>query len=125
MVARDLAPEKEAVYRNSALRRLAQERDERRHLQKQAWASAYRAAELLRCQFHATRLTVFGSLIRPDCFNRWSDVDLAAWGIAPEDTLRAIGAVMDLDLPVEVNLVVVETCKPGLLRVIEEEGVEL
>lgn len=50
---------------------------------------------------------------------------IAAWGIRPECTFRAIGAVMDMDADIEVNLVDVEACRPWLLAVIEREGIEL
>ncbi|MEO7841038.1 MAG: hypothetical protein ABIU06_16985 [Anaerolineales bacterium] len=52
-------------------------------------------------------------------------MDVAAWGIPPELTFRAIGAVMDLDSSFEVNLVDVNTCSPSLLKVIEHQGVDL
>jgi hypothetical protein len=64
-------------------------------------------------------------LVHEGCFTLWSDVDIAAWGIAPEDTFRAIGAVMDLGGDIEVNLVDMGACRPSIRAVIEREGVEL
>ena len=58
-------------------------------------------------------------------FTRWSDVDIAAWGLAAEDTFRAIGAVMDLETDVPVNLIDVDTAHPSLLAAIEREGIAL
>jgi hypothetical protein len=58
-------------------------------------------------------------------FTLWSDVDIAAWDIQPQDTLRAIGAVFDLDADIQVNLVDVGTASTELLHQIEREGVEL
>jgi hypothetical protein len=52
-------------------------------------------------------------------------VDIAAWRLRPEDTFRAIGAVMDLNSDIEVNLVDVQVCSASLLEAIEREGVEL
>jgi len=63
--------------------------------------------------------------VTPDGFTLWSDVDIATWGIRPEDTLRAIGAVLDLDTESEVNLVDISTARPAVLRRIEQEGMEL
>jgi len=60
-----------------------------------------------------------------DCFHLWSDVDIAAWGIAPKDTFRAMDAAWQLDEEIEVNLVDVNCCKPAILASIEKEGVEL
>ncbi|MCL0092626.1 nucleotidyltransferase domain-containing protein [Dehalococcoidia bacterium] len=79
----------------------------------------------MRERFRARRVVVFGSLVHEACFTPWSDVDLAAWGLRPEDTFRALGAVQYLDADIEVNLIDVATCSPSLLAVIELEGVEV
>lgn len=84
-----------------------------------------RAAMLLRGQFGATRGVVFGSLVRQGCFTRWSDVDIAVWGIYPEKTFLAIYAVAHMDEEIEVDLVDVKACRPSLLTAIELEGIEL
>jgi predicted nucleotidyltransferase len=120
-----LTPEKLAIYRATAERRREQEKPELTRRLEQAWSVARQAAQLLREQFTVTRVAVFGSLTRESGFTRWSDVDIAAWGIAPEDTFRAIGAVMDLDTEIVVNLVDVNTCRPSLLRAIEQDGIDL
>lgn len=114
-----------ARYRKEALRRQEQLQPERLRLQEEAWVIARRAADLLREKFGVTRIVVFGSLVHPGCFTRWSDIDLAAWGIAPEDTLRAIGAVMDLETPYEINLVDIQTARPAILKIIEREGIDI
>ncbi|WP_412709816.1 hypothetical protein [Atrimonas thermophila] len=33
---------------------------------------------------------LFGSLVHEECFTLWSDVDLAVWGLRPEDTFKAM-----------------------------------
>jgi len=121
----ELAPEKIAMYRAAAKRRRQQEESVLVRRQEKAWQVARQAAALLREQFGVSRVVVFGSLVRQHGFTRWSDVDIAAWGIAPEDTFRAIGAVMDLVTEIPVNLVDVNTVHPSLLTVIERDGVEL
>ncbi|MFN2106397.1 MAG: nucleotidyltransferase family protein, partial [Candidatus Promineifilaceae bacterium] len=83
------------------------------------------AAVLLRDEFAASRVVVFGSLALDSGFTRWSDVDLAAWDIAAEDTFRAIGAVMDLGQEIAVNLVDVNTARPSLLAAIEKDGIDI
>ncbi len=123
--AYNLTPEKLAVYRATAQRRREQERPELDHRRKQAWTAARQAARLLKTQFKATRVVVCGSLARESGFTRWSDVDIAAWGIAPKDTFRAIGAILDMNTEVEVNLVDVNTCRASLLEVIEQDGIAL
>ena len=103
-------------------RKVERQRQER---YQRAWQLAREAAELLRREYGATRVVVFGSLLRPSMFDERSDVDIAAWGIAPQDTLRAMSAVAYLDREIEVNLVDVSTCQPGILHVIEQEGVDV
>lgn len=121
----ELTPEEMAAYRIAARRRHEREQQELALREKRAWDLARRAAALLRQQFGATRVVVFGSLVHQGCFTPWSDVDIAAWGICPQDTFRAIGAVMDIDAEIEVNLVDVETCSSSLLATIEQEGMNL
>jgi len=121
----ELTPEALTLYRKTALRRWEQSMPERVRLQEQAWAAARRAASLLRERYGVTRVVVFGSLVHPGCFTRWSDIDLAVWDILPEDTFRAIGAVMDLGGPFEINLVDIQTARPAIHQVIEQEGVDI
>ena len=120
-----LTPEKISLYRTAGERRHRQEQAEIAQRREQAWAAARLAAQLLKKQFHVSKVVLFGSLARNFDFTRWSDVDIAAWDIAPEDTFRAIGAVMDLDTDVTVNLVDVSTVRPSLLDAIKEDGIEL
>ena len=120
-----LTPEEIDVYRAAARRRHERERRELAQREKSAWELARRAATILRKQFGATRVMVFGSLVHKGCFTPWSDVDVAAWGIPLEDTFRAIGVVMDMSGEIEVNLVDVGACSPSLRATIEREGAEL
>ena len=115
--------EEQARFRETARRRKEQEELARQRRVQRAWEVARRAAALLRKRFHATRVVVFGSLARGD-FTLWSDVDLAVWGLRPEDTFRAVAALLGLDDDIEVNLVDVQACPPSLLATIEREGVE-
>jgi predicted nucleotidyltransferase len=90
-----------------------------------AWNTARLAADVLRRRFGATRVVVFGSVTRRDWFTPWSDIDLAAWDIAPDAFYRAVAAVTGLDPEFKVDLVDPEDCQPALRRVIEKEGVTL
>lgn len=121
----EMTAEEMAEYRATAKRRWEQSQRGLSQREERAWKIAQHAAILLKEQFGATRVVVFGSLVHKDCFTHWSDVDIAAWGISPEDTFWAISAVIGLDVHIAVNLVEVGTCRPSLLAVIEREGVEL
>lgn len=118
----DLSPNKLAQYRQTAMRRQKARVSKVRARMEKGWRLARKAAKILREQYHAERVAVFGSLLYKSRFTPWSDVDIAAWGIPPEQTFRAIGAVMDLDSTLEINLVDVNTCAPSLLEVIEQEA---
>lgn len=123
--ALEATPEEMAEYRATARRRWDRERPELVQREERAWEVVRRAAMLLRGQFGATRMVVFGSLVRQGCFTRWSDVDITVWGIYPEKTFLAIYAVAHIDEEIEVDLVDVKVCRPSLLTAIELEGIEL
>lgn len=120
-----LPAETMAVYRATAHQRLIRERPQVARRRQQAWEIARAVSRLLKERFSASRVVVFGSLVHEDCFTPWSDLDLAVWGLRPEDTLRALGTAMDMATPIAVDLVDINTCCPGLRALIEEEGVEV
>ena len=123
--ALDISPHQLDQYRRTALRRQKARASKMKARMDKGWKLARRAARILREQYHAERVVVFGSLLHETRFTQWSDVDIAAWGIPLEQTFRAIGAIMDLDSALEINLVDVNTCTPSLLKAIEEEAVDL
>lgn len=123
--ASSITPKEMAAYRDGARRRQARERQALRAREERAWELARQAAAALREQFGVSRVVVFGSLVHPGWFSPWSDVDIAAWGIGPEDTFRAIGVAMDLDTEIAVNLIDVGACSASLLETIERDGVPL
>ena len=123
--ARDLSDEAMAEYREGArLRREAAARALSAR-EERAWELARQAAAALRQQFGVCRVVVFGSLVHPGSFTPWSDVDIAAWRLHPDETFRAIGVAMDIDSEIPVNLVDVGACRASLLSIIEEEGVDV
>lgn len=83
------------------------------------------AADMLRREFGATRVVAFGSLAHRAWFTRWSDIDLAAWGIPPDQFYRAVAVVTGLSAEFEVNLVSPEDVHPSVRQAIEREGVDL
>jgi len=112
-------------YRKTAERRRRERELQVRRRRVRAWEAARRAARLLKEEFGATRVVVFGSLTHPDRFTLWSDVDLAAWGLRPEDTFRAVAAVLGVSSEIEIDLVDMSMCRPALREAIEREGMEL
>ena len=92
---------------------------------REAWAVAARAAQLLREEFGAQKVVVFGSLIHERGFCRCSDIDLAAYGIPVERFYSAVADVTGLSSTFKVDLVDVNDCRPTLKKIIEKEGREL
>ena len=84
-----------------------------------------RAARLLREQFGARRVVVFGSLVHRASFTSWSDIDLAIWGMRDGDFFRAVAALTRLSVEFKIDLVDVDTCRPALHKHIEEEGIDV
>jgi predicted nucleotidyltransferase len=121
----DLPASKLDEYRKTAIRRQNVRVSKAKTRREKGWKLARKAAQLLRTQFQAKRVAVFGSLLYATRFTRWSDIDIAVWGLPADQTFKAIGAVMDLDSSVELNLVDVNTCSPNLLKAIEQEAVDV
>ncbi len=90
-----------------------------------AWSVTRQIARALKAQFGATRVVVFGSLTDKRSFTRWSDIDIAVWGIAPDQFYRAVAFATGFSPEFRVDLVDVEMCSPSLRARIEAEGIEL
>src|SRR6476661_6971484 len=125
VTARELTAEAMAGYRLAARRRHLAEQHALARREQRAWELARQAAALLRERFGARRVVAFGSLVHPGSFTEWSDVDLAAEGLDPRDTLRAMELAMMLDPDIEVNLVDIAACSESLRKVIKREGLLL
>jgi predicted nucleotidyltransferase len=81
------------------------------------------AKELIE-RFGAKKVILFGSLARGG-YTRWSDIDLAAWGIPPVDFFKAVAFATGFSKIWKVDLVDGEDCSKGLHDVILKEGIEL
>jgi predicted nucleotidyltransferase len=120
-----ISPQEMAQYKRTARARWQAELQRQEVRREHAWQLARQAAALLKEVYGVQRVVAFGSLVHSGRFSRWSDVDLAAWGLTAANWLRAIAAVHDLSGEVELNLVDVTCCSPELLAAIEQEGVSL
>lgn len=83
------------------------------------WQVAYFLAHLLREQFGATRVAVFGSLSNRDEFDQKSDLDLAVWGIHPTRFYQAVAAVTAISNEFEVDLIDGDFPEPHLSKTLE------
>ena len=125
MEAMPVSKEALAIYRATAQRRAEARQRALEARRQRAWEAARTAAQLLKASFHASRVVVFGSLLREHGFHERSDIDLAAWGLAPEDYFLAVARLQEIDPEFEIDLVDVAHCQPRLRAVIEQEGVTL
>lgn len=125
--ALEVSREEQKMYRPGMLiqQRTSEEQQHLAQRYNQAWQLANQAASFLRCKYGATRVIVFGSLTNSAWFNAWSDVDLAAWGIPPEQFYAAVAAVTGLSEHFKIDLVDPDNCRPDLRQTIENEGIDV
>jgi len=90
----------------------------RRH----AMLTARKAAELLRSQFGAKKIFVFGSLARRGGFTLWSDIDLATQGIPSARFFEAVGVVTGISAKFKIDVVDIDSCSKAMRASIEAEG---
>jgi len=86
---------------------------------------AQKASFLLRQRYGAKRVVLFGSLAMAKSFSVWSDIDLAAWGIAPDNFFSAVAAVTGLSPDFKIDLVEPDTCREAIKSSILKHGVEI
>ena len=86
---------------------------------------AKNASFLLRQRYGAKRVVVFGSLARKKAFSAWSDIDLAAWGIAPDEFFSAVAAVSGLSPDFKIDLVEPDTCREAMKYAIQMYGIDI
>lgn len=89
-----------------------------------AHALARNIASELISRFSAQRVILFGSLAR-GVMNRYSDIDLAVWGIPPEKFYRAVAFANGLSKEWKVDVVDGDDCSKAMQESILREGVEL
>ena len=92
---------------------------------RRAVATARKAAELLRREFGAKKVFVFGSLARRGGFTPWSDIDIAAQGIPSKQFFEAVGTISGLSPEFKIDLVDIEACPISMRKTIQTEGKSL
>lgn len=120
-----IQPEEMAIYKATARKKAAKRKAEIDTRFGRAWEVVSKGAAMLREQFGAHKVVVFGSILNRRYFHQHSDIDFAAWGISEEEYLEAVGAVLDLDADFCADLVRMEEARSSLRKVIEREGQEV
>lgn len=118
----------EDVYRARVER--PQQIEQMKIRQKQGWSIARQCARVLKQDFGATSVMLFGSMLVLEDIYPDSDIDLAVWGLTAENFWSAWCAVdrvvseSGYNFP-PIDLVDVKDAKPYILQAILEEGLEL
>ncbi|MDX2240086.1 MAG: nucleotidyltransferase domain-containing protein [Leptolyngbyaceae cyanobacterium bins.302] len=105
----------------------AQRREKERSLKLQKLRAqgievAKAAAKILKSDFEADRVIVFGSLL-DEGFHETSDIDLAIWNLPEKAYFKAVGQLNSLS-DFDVDLVEVQYASPEILAAIAQ-GLEL
>lgn len=93
-----------------------------RQLQSRGIETAKQAARILRQQFRATRVVLFGSMLQPE-IHADSDIDLAVWNLSKSDYFQAVGKLQGLS-EFEIDLVEAENASDYIVEAIAQ-GLEL
>ncbi len=112
--AKDLS-QQELTENHQRLNQHFQNRKVDEALLQRAWQTAHRIAAVLYKDFDVTQVAVFGSLAEPESFSKWSDIDIAVWGIPNDKYFRASSIASDISGLFKVDLVDFESCK-GIFR---------
>lgn len=114
-----------SIYRASARKRHQQRRDRLHDRHQLGLAVAKQASDLLKQEFKAEQVALFGSMLSFERIHERSDVDLAVWGLNPQDYYKAVGRLLALNPEILVDLVEVESAPPRISAEIAETGVIL
>ncbi|MBE9064712.1 nucleotidyltransferase family protein [cf. Phormidesmis sp. LEGE 11477] len=98
----------------------AREADQIKVWEKEAWDDVQIVASVLREQFHATKIIVFGSLVK-NKFGRGSDIDIAAEGMEPNRFFLALSTV-NRHSKREIDLKPMEALDPHFRKRVIETG---
>ncbi|WP_052349639.1 nucleotidyltransferase family protein [Picosynechococcus sp. NKBG042902] len=93
--------------------------------QKNSLYLAKQAAIILKEKFNASKVALFGSILDLETFTQWSDIDIAAWGLEPSETLLAMDTVQSLSDEIEINLVDINTVKSEVYQSILKNHQEI
>lgn len=91
--------------------------------QQQGLEVARRCAQILKQDFGASRVVLFGSMLNLEQMWWGSDIDLAVWGLPEEDFFKA-GAAIERGHNFSIDLVEIQHARPHIVNAIEQ-GVEL
>ncbi|MCU0525593.1 MAG: nucleotidyltransferase domain-containing protein [Elainella sp. Prado103] len=120
----ELSADQIARYRAGARQQEQQHQQQQRERQQRGLEVARQAAQLLKQEFGAQRVRLFGSLLDVGRVRQESDVDLAVDGLDDRRYLEAVAQLLDLS-DFSIDLVQVEYAAPRIRQIIDQQGVDL
>ena len=95
LTALDLPPEEWKKYQPipAILQRQSATHSQLERRRKQAMRVARQAASLLRKEFDAKKVVLFGSLANPGNFTLWSEIDLTVFGVPADRFYADVAAI--------------------------------
>ena len=123
--ALSLTPKEVESYRRAALLAKPKRRDNLKARRLRSWRIARKAAKILKTEFGAEKVVVFGSLVHPVLFHDRSDVDLAVWGLKGREYYRAVSVLLDIEPTVSIDLIAFEDARRPVQDTILKDGRKL
>ena len=112
-------------YSRGLRQRDAQRKKRLSKRQERARQVANSAANVLKTDFGAEKIILYGSLAHGAWFREHSDIDLAVAGLPAKLFWRAWVTIDRLSSDIEINIIDLVDAKPSLVREIELTGIEL
>lgn len=120
-----ITKEQMIIYRAAAQARSQAKERKLELIYNAGWELARAAAKLLKEEFGADRVVIFGSMLYQKCIHIHSDVDLVVWGMPDRLYYRAVSRILDINPEIPVDLLQGEYLPKYLLTAIQQQGVEL
>ena len=100
----------------------------RSHLKKRHQSGLRQAkalANILKTEFGATKVALFGSMLCADDVRMGSDIDLAVWNLPIKKYIAALSRLTEMTKEFQIDLVRIEEAPPSLFAYISKDGLTL
>lgn len=121
----NLAPEKYQSYVAHWQQRKANARSRLKQRHQAGLNTAKVLADILKADFGASKVVLFGSMLSVNDIHMNSDIDLAVWNLPFSDYIQALTALMSNAGEFSVDLVRIEEAPPSLKAYIVDKGLRL
>ena len=122
--AKDLSPEELAEYSRRLDAHFRNRKVDAALLQR-AWQTAHQVANVLYEDFGATQVAVFGSLAQQNWFSKWSDIDIAVWGLSGNTYLDALWETRNFSPEFKIDLVNFDSAKGRFRDRIQSQAIPI